>query len=79
MANEEELATFLGFVGGLKDYELQKAREEYQKKFDEDIKKLLNEAMENNFPSETQISPRGVSPLISIMEKLEAENGSRFR
>ena len=44
MANEEELATFLGFIGGLKDYELQKKREEYQKKFDEDIKKLLDEA-----------------------------------
>ena len=44
MANEEELATFLGFVGGLKEYELQKAREEYQKLFDEDIRKLLEEA-----------------------------------
>ena len=44
MANEEELATFLGFIGGLKEYELQKAREEYQKLFDEDIKKLLEEA-----------------------------------
>ena len=44
MANEEELATFLGFIGGLKEHELQKKREEYQKKFDEDIKKLLEEA-----------------------------------
>jgi hypothetical protein len=44
MVNEEELATFLGFIGGLKEYELQKAREEYQKKFDEDIRKLLEEA-----------------------------------
>ena len=44
MTNEEELAIFLGFIGGLKDYELQKKREEYQKKFDEDIKKLLEEA-----------------------------------
>ena len=75
MANEEELTTFLGFRGGLKEHELQKKREEYQKKFDEDIKKLLNEAMEDNFPCETQKSTRGVSPLISIMEKLEAENG----
>lgn len=44
MAKEEELATFLGFIGGLKEYELEKARAEYQKKFDEDIKKLLEEA-----------------------------------
>lgn len=44
MANEEELVTFLGFIGGLKEYELQKAREEYQKLFDEDIRKLLEEA-----------------------------------
>ena len=44
MANEQELASFLGYIGGLRDYELQKAREEYQKLFDEDIRKLLEEA-----------------------------------
>ena len=47
MDNEEELATFLGFIGGLKDYELEKARAEYQKLFDEDVKKLLEEAKKN--------------------------------
>lgn len=44
MTNEQELASFLGFVGAMKQDELEKAREEYQKKFDEDIKKLLEEA-----------------------------------
>ena len=38
MAKEIEL------VGDKREEELQKAREEYQKKFDEDIKKLLEEA-----------------------------------
>ena len=74
MANEQELASFLGFVGAMKQDELEKARAEYQKKFDEDIKKLLEEAMEEHFPIETQIKPRGVSPLIPIMERLEVEN-----
>lgn len=67
MADEE-------LIGLTDEEKLQKAREEYQKLFDEDIKKLLNEAMEDNFPRETQKSARGVSPLISIMEKLEAKN-----
>ena len=31
-------------VGAIREEEIQKAREEYQKKFDEDIKKLLEEA-----------------------------------
>lgn len=38
MAKEIEL------VGDKREEELQKAREEYQKKFDEDITKLLEEA-----------------------------------
>ena len=38
MAKEIEL------VGDRREEELQKAREEYQKKFDEDIRKLLEEA-----------------------------------
>jgi hypothetical protein len=38
MAKEIEL------VGDKREEELQKAREEYQKKFDEDIRKLLEEA-----------------------------------
>lgn len=40
MAKEIEL------VGAKREEELQKAREEYQKKFDEDIKKLLREAQD---------------------------------
>ena len=38
MAKEIEL------VGDKQEEDLQKAREEYQKKFDEDIKKILREA-----------------------------------
>ena len=38
MAKEIEL------VGDNREEEIQKAREEYQKKFDEDIRKLLEEA-----------------------------------
>ena len=38
MAKEIEL------VGDKREEELQRAREEYQKKFDEDIRKLLEEA-----------------------------------
>jgi hypothetical protein len=38
MAKEIEL------IGDKREEELQKAREEYQKKFDEDIRKLLEEA-----------------------------------
>jgi hypothetical protein len=38
MAKEIEL------VGDKREEELRKAREEYQKKFDEDIRKLLEEA-----------------------------------
>ena len=41
MAREIEL------VGVKREEELQKAREEYQKKFDEDIRKLLEEAKKN--------------------------------
>lgn len=38
MAKEIEL------VGAKREEDIQKAREEYQKKFDEDIRKLLEEA-----------------------------------
>lgn len=41
MAKEIEL------VGGKREEDLQKAREEYQKKFDEDVKKLLREAKDD--------------------------------
>lgn len=74
MAKEEELATFLGFIGGLKEYELQKAREEYQKLFDEDIRKLLKE-LEEDCCKDLEVEPRGISPIITIMEKMEAKNG----
>lgn len=41
MAKEIEL------VGDKREEELQKAREEYQKKFNEDIRRLLEEAKKN--------------------------------
>lgn len=68
MAKEIEL------VGDKREEELQKAREEYQKKFDEDIKKLLKQ-LEEDCCEDLEVEPRGISPLISIMEKMEAENG----
>jgi hypothetical protein len=38
------MAKEIEFVGDNREEEIQKAREEYQKKFDADIKKLLEEA-----------------------------------
>ena len=38
------MAKEIEFVGDNREEEIQKAREEYQKKFDEDIRKLLEEA-----------------------------------
>jgi hypothetical protein len=38
------MAKEIEYVGDKREEELQKAREEYQKLFDEDIRKLLEEA-----------------------------------
>ena len=41
------MAKQIELVGDKREEELQKAREEYQKLFDEDVRKLLEEAKKN--------------------------------